>query len=244
MEESSYPAINQFHASRRLQLAYEKTGIRGEDLRAAKRKKMTFLGQAAADPSFAGGNQRYYMEDVLELWPFDCRMPDEAELLLREVENTPGADPWIKLMVQGLYHNSKGWEARGGEFSHFVKDKDRKKFENELQLARSCFTKAHALHPEFPEAATLMIAVCMASGEDQEEQQWFDRAVSAHFDYMPAYERYFWALRPRWGAAMSRCCSSESSASKQKGSIRKCPGSFLTALWEIGTELEDWRGGV
>jgi hypothetical protein len=64
-------------------------------------------------------------------------------------------------------------------------------------------TKAQNLHPEFPEAATQMIAVAMGAGGELNEKarDWFDKAVSAQLDYFPVYNDYVYSLYPRWGGS-------------------------------------------
>ena len=47
-----------------------------------------------------------------------------------------------------------------------------------------------------------MITVVVAESNPTESMRvWFDRAVTAHLDYLEAYNKMRWGLRPRWGGS-------------------------------------------
>ena len=75
-----------------------------------------------------------------------------------------------------------------------------------LGKARDYLMKAHALHPEFPEAATEMITVAMGAGSrlNERPRDWFDRAVRAQVDYQRAYDTYLMTILPRWGGSYEK----------------------------------------
>jgi len=239
LNPSRYPWINRYYGARRLQHLYEKMSMSKKEIGKLSRRRMEYLGRASSDPAFAG-HQRYYLEVVLEEWAEDST-PDYTELLMQEMEKKSGVDPWIQLMVKGLCHTSAAWKARGGEWAYLVTEQGQEEFKKELELSRTCFTEAHALHPEFPEAATEMIAVCMAISDGKEERQWFDRAVAAQFDYIPAYTKYFWALRPRWGGSHEQMLQFGTECLNTKRFDTDVPRQFLKALRDIGSELGDWK---
>jgi hypothetical protein len=80
-----------------------------------------------------------------------------------------------------------------------VKEEEWKGMRESLALSREALTASWKLRPDRPEAAAAMISVAMADAEPGESPRlWFDRAVAARFDYMPAYYRLRSALRWRW----------------------------------------------
>ena len=239
LNPSRYPWINRYYAASRLQHLYKKMSMPNKEIRKLNRRKMEYLGRASADPAFAG-QQRYYLEVVLDQWAEDST-PDDTELLMQELEKKPGVDPWIHLMVKGLCHNSAGWAARGTEWGYLVTDEGRDEFKKEIALSSTFFINAHALRPEFPEAAAEMITVCMALRDNREERQWFDRAVAAQFDYIPAYRKYLWALRPRWGGSYEQMLQFGAACLATKRFDTDVPQQYWKVVRDIGSELGDWK---
>ncbi|GAI47049.1 unnamed protein product [marine sediment metagenome] len=99
-----------YYAAGRLKNIYALTGKPKHEIEELVRKRMKYLGQAAADKDFANGNQRYYMEEMLREYELYNRMPKNGDILLRELESNPDTDLWIRLVIQGLSHVSKGWD--------------------------------------------------------------------------------------------------------------------------------------
>lgn len=115
-------------------------------------------------------------------------------------------DPWLLHMISGEYHIDRAWEGRGGSVARNVKPEGWEVFRRELASARKHLEAAHELHPEFPDAAALMIKVAMANehGPGQSERFWFEAATLAQFDYLPAYTALRTANRPRWSGSLSQ----------------------------------------
>ena len=134
----------------------------------------------ARDPSFAAGHQRIYI---------DSYMPASDQLLAVAAERfakpDSGVGPWVTAIVLGRDHVRRAWKARGSGFADTVAPAGWKGFHEHLAAAREQFTRAHEMHPEWPEAAGEMITVSLGDGSD-EERLWFDRAVTAQFDHDPA----------------------------------------------------------
>jgi hypothetical protein len=110
--------------------------------------------------------------------------------------------------------------------------------------------QAWKLHPEYPEAASRMIAVAMGMGEPEPgpdaatTRQWFDRAVTAQFDYLPAYNAYAWSLHPRWGGSVDELYAFGLACLNTGRFDTAVPGRFWTAVHDIATDEESpdiWR---
>ena len=78
----------------------------------------------------------------------------------------------------------------------------------EAALARRDLEKAYALRPDRPDASVQLLTL---AGDDpqpgQTERMWFDRAIAAQIDYLPAYETYWLRLLPRWGGSYEQMLS-------------------------------------
>lgn len=115
----------------------------------------------------------------------------------------PTASPWILNYLYGHTEVKLAWEARGTGWASTVSDDGWRALHEHMQKARDYLAKAHALHPEFPEPATEMIAVAMGDGGrlQVDGREWFEKAVRAQLDFYPAYEAYQLSLWPRWGGS-------------------------------------------
>ncbi len=169
----------------------------------------------------------------------------EQELgFLSELESRDNVDPWLREMLMGLAHHTLGWRARGSGFADGVSPEDWEIFYAKLAQAQAHWLKAWRLRPEYPEAATEMLRVRMATqsiaGED--ERFWLERAVEAQFDYEPAYKAYLWASRPRWGGSHSRMLSFGRECKATQRFDTLVPWQFHQAVAEVVSEMgENWR---
>jgi hypothetical protein len=173
--------------------------------KAATELSLQWLAQAAAEPAVQAANRRPF-------WRYlTFRLNDDYQYRLRQeayaaLQAQPNADPWLVDMVGGEYRLGVAWEARGEGFADTVTEEAGKIFEDNLTQARTCYTRAWRVHPEYPEAATRLISIAGTDGEGAEGEcrKWFDRAVAAQFDYTGAYDSYAWALDPRWGGSFEQ----------------------------------------
>jgi ribosomal protein L31 len=154
---------------------------------------------AAAHPMYTQGNQRFYAQEIGELWGFGKRAPEDAAEFVRRLEEQKGSDPWIVALLRGWMHIRLGWQARTGGTADTVSDEGWEKFFDHMEDARLSLRRAHELHPEYPEAAAAMVYVRMAHEDEASLREWLDRAVAAQFDYWEAYTDALWAMMPRWG---------------------------------------------
>ncbi len=198
------------------------------------------IGVAAArDPSFTDGNQTAYVRTM---------MPEgeafQAFAAPRFARPDSGVDPWIAAVVVGRDEIRRAWEARGSGSADEVTPEGWKGFQEHLARAREQLTKAHEMHPEFPEAAAAMITVSMGDGSD-EERLWFDRAVAAQFDHEPAYRSLgLNALLPRWGGSHEEMLEFGRQCLDSGRFDTIVPSIFLDAVLAIGAELPGIRDAL
>lgn len=165
--------------------------------------------------------------------------PDEA--LLDRLARTNGVPPWLDHMIKGCSHAALGWHRRGSAYAADVTSSQWADFEGALQLARAAFEAAHALHPEFPEAATAMIPIAMASRSKSGEtpRTWFDRAVAAQLDYIGAYDRLRISLFPRWGGSHEAMYAFGQECLATARFDTEVPYQFLLAVRDIETDTQN-----
>jgi len=201
-EQSAYPKCHSASAAIRLGRLYQRMGKeKSKELDRYRDLAIKLLTESARDGSYAKGEQRIFLRLVRDDW--EGVFKGKWDALYEALKKTPAVDPYIVKVIGGRSHVSQGWEARGGGWASEVTAKGWAGFEKHLRQARGLLTQAWMLHPEYPEAPTAMIGIAMAghAGEGETERLWFDRAVAAQMDYKPAYENYFWSLRPRWGGS-------------------------------------------
>jgi hypothetical protein len=116
------------------------------------------------------------------------------------LERAAWVDPWVRLLFRGEQRLDDAWESRGSQFASEVTPEGWQGMSESLRGAREAFTESWGLRPDRPEAATGMIHVALAGGGGDTPRTWFDRAVAARFDYLPAYDSLKNSLRRRWGA--------------------------------------------
>ena len=147
--------------------------------------------------------QRLMFEEGLRF--MDNEFPYETKLLpefLEKVEAAKGEmKPWLRSMLLAEIRIKQGWHMRGPVFSRSAGRDAMDKYRESLKLAEKELKIAYGLHPERPEAATGMIPISMLNDIDNDKRLWFDRAVKAEFNYLPAYDRYRMTLGRRWGGS-------------------------------------------
>ncbi|MFH0879977.1 MAG: DUF4034 domain-containing protein, partial [Lentisphaerota bacterium] len=242
LEKSSYPSLYTFYASRRLLATRKAVRSLAPLPQALIEKELTALAQAASDPRFKDGHQRYFVENARDLVEGRCGKADTADRFMRQLEANDAVDPWISHVLEGIYHVSAAWTIRSGALAKEVSKKQWKGFFRELDTAREHLIKAHELHPEFPEAAEHMIVISMARSDDLGEQYWFNQAVTAQFDYLPAYRSLLLALYPRWGGSWEEMQAFGLRCLQTERFDTLVPNVYVRSIAAIAQDMgDDWR---
>ncbi|MET0554135.1 MAG: hypothetical protein ABW221_13920 [Vicinamibacteria bacterium] len=159
--------------------------------------------------SLADGSYGPDDEPVL-LWQFRTseggafakRVPAQAA---QAVEGAPWVDRWLRLYLSGWAHYQAAWKGRGTSFAREVKPEQWEVFRRENALARRDLEESHRLRPDRPETCGQLMTL---AGDDpqpgQTERMWFDRAVAAQLDFIPAWSGYWNRLLPRWGGSYAQ----------------------------------------
>lgn len=189
-----------------------------------------------SDGSFKPGETRV-------AWDFlaVCGMQKSPQFLARLLE-ADGAriDPWFALMMRGQRAYDIAWEARGGGYADTVTEEGWAGFRDAMEEAHGLLTRAWELHPDIPEAATLMID-CVR-GDRSACRKWFDRAVAAQLDALPAYSSYRFTLRPRWCGSLSAMEAFAEECLNTRRFDTEVPLQYVSGLYALADEVkEDWQ---
>lgn len=124
--------------------------------------------------------------------------------LYRKTEGAGEASRWMRTIILSDYHEATAWNARGTDYADKVSEEGWKIFGENNRKAGKLLMEAHAMHPEYPDAARRLIEVSMAGGtsDGKPPRYWFDQAVKADFEDFRPYERLGNALLPRWGGSL------------------------------------------
>ncbi len=242
LEQTGYPKRYAFFAASHLRHVYQ--GSRGAENPYPKYQRimMKYLGAAALDQDYLDGHQRYYMQDFIAVaFKDNCCMAENISLCMDAILHSKQIDPWISLVTRAFYHIGLGWKYRGNEYAASVTEENMNKFHAEIEMARNFLAEAYELHPEFPEAPAKMIHVSMVFSAEGDLRLWFDRTIAAQFDYLYAYEDMLWALRPRWGGSHEEMLKFGIECLNSGRFDTRVPSKFLVSLYQIGSELDNWR---
>lgn len=162
---------------------------------------------------------------------------DETHLAVLEQAASRAADPWLADVIRGYIHIQQAWRHRGSGYADSVSRLAWKRFEGELEQARQRLAAACDAQPQRPEAAGLMITVAMASRGHASPREWFDRAVSAQFDYEDAYQKFSLSLWPRWGGSHEAMLEFGKECLATRRFDTKIPEFFLELVEQVDCEL-------
>ena len=111
----------------------------------------------------------------------------------------PGADPWIALLADAEAERLAAWRGRGGGFANSVTEEGWRGFAEHLEKAKAKALKAHELHPEFPDAAVLLLDIAAPQCDRAETDRWFAEVLLREVDNSDAWGTY------RFPLASHRC---------------------------------------
>jgi hypothetical protein len=147
---------------------------------------------------------------------------------------------WLIDMIDGSYHLKAAWDDRGSGWASTVTDEGWDGFRNHLEQAKISLDRAWLSQPDLPNPASKMITVSMGLGDGQ-EQLWFTRAISAQFDFYPAYDNYGTSLRPRWGGSHAQLHAFATECLETQRFDTEVPRFFYEAMRSIQQDTWDYR---
>ena len=118
------------------------------------------------------------------------------------VAREPGADPWIALLADAEAERLAAWRDRGGGFANSVTEEGWRGFAEHLEKAKAKALKAHELHPEFPDAAVLLLDIVAPQCDRAETDRWFAEVLLREVDNSDAWGTYRFHMLLRWGGSV------------------------------------------
>jgi ankyrin repeat protein len=205
LEKGLYPKTHTYFASQKLAEALRKRPGTMKEANQLTTTTLESLIGAVTTGEFGGTNVAMAYRQMAILFQaatsgqYDSRWTKMASAL----ESSKDPDPWLLRMVQGSLEMGIAWRARGNGYADTVTEKGQQDFDAHMAKARGLLTEAWKLHPEFPQAADLMIGVtmCGQGNAGDTPRLWFERAVQAQADYTPAYSNMTLSIQPEWGGS-------------------------------------------
>jgi|GEM_PF-4328055 len=157
--------------------------------------------------------------------------------VLEAFEKAPSIDPWLTLMLRGRIATDKAFEIRGDGYPETMTSAERKVFSQHVEVARLAYEEAWRLHPEFPQAATLMIGIAFCSRRE-EMRMWFDRAIAAEIDGPMPYVKYIMYSRPRRGGSFEDLAAFAESCYQTQRHDTQIPLFYGTIMFQIAEDLK------
>ncbi|MEO8350369.1 MAG: hypothetical protein ABI680_01480 [Chthoniobacteraceae bacterium] len=151
--------------------------------------------------------------------------PDDFEYLAQ----APELSEWAQLMFLATMENAKAFR-RGFDPEHLAK-------------ARKAATRAWELRPDRPDAATTMIPISRWDRErvGEHPRLWFDRAIAAQFDFLPAYLTMMSACSPDAGGSCELILSMGEACLETGRTDTVVPQFYTQSLTMVAEEIGDWK---
>lgn len=208
-----------------------------------KRILSQMLEKAAAcadNPSIFNENEAEIALRILSR-AFTDRSANHFPELCEKIASGKALPPWTREALLGFYEIKAAWNSRSGKWASKVSEQQWAGYRKHLDFASGHLTKSYELNPRSPIAADGMITVVMGGGGEGSLEDWLQRAVSAQFDFMPAYRSYSWAIRPRWGGSHEKMIAFALSCTRTQRFDTLVPGELPFTLKKIVEESGTWK---
>ncbi len=240
-KSTSYPKVLPFFASALLISSYKDSKSELPVIQKLYDTSLTLFKETLEDGSYTQEEIPLLLHDF-GTDALNALFKRRGESLCKIFESSPIAERWAIHVFWGRHYVDAAWEARGSDYSNTVTERGWKRFYENLSKASVEFTRAWKLNPDRPEAAASMITVEMGLGEENARENmrmWFDRAVTAQFDYGKAYDLFLWGIRPRWIGSHEDMLSFGEQCLNTGRFDTQVPNYYLTAILNVGSELDD-----
>lgn len=199
-----------------------------------------FTGAALAAGLYDGDDARFLPLQVqLDEAQAYRNRPDLLEPVLAGAKLPEWARCALLGLVESGYAHTNLHLLPNGEFTAELASNSLRHAEAAARLLQ----RSWELEPRSPVAATEMIGIVNKLGGDEAGQMrlWFDRAVSAHFDYMRAYQKYCWNLPARETANQPVLLRFATACRETRRYETQVPVFYFEIINAICSHLENWR---
>ncbi|HYF36824.1 MAG TPA: hypothetical protein VD994_16125, partial [Prosthecobacter sp.] len=198
--------------------------------------------RAVSDGSYDAEAEAVFVRDQMHFMDLAAISTPEPWLRWQEAVRNSQWPEWVKLTLEGVGEKELAWVKRSSSWASNVSQEQWEGFAEHLKKARDLLAKANRLRPDRPEAAASMITVAMGESVDLTEiRDWFDRSVSAQFDYGPAYHSFAWALRPRCGGSYDLMLAFGKVCGETRRFETMVPSRLMTVCISINEEVNNVR---
>lgn len=175
-------------------------GQRGGD-KTYDRPLMDAAWLSLQDQSYLEEDEEVLAENLVPLFYEEVFTTDENKVA--EICRMPLKSAYARLMLEGAFELRKAWLERGHDWASGVKPEGWVGFEQHMKQAAGKFRAAWEMRPQYPQPATNMLDISIVARRAVEEEsaEWFNRALTAQFDYLPAYRAWLNGLLPRWSGS-------------------------------------------
>lgn len=195
-DEAAAPLLLRAITAQRMAWIYNNTdqADRGETYRerAAHLYVRALAEELPDDPLQQRAMLRWVREDA-----FDQLSPDDQQLFFERCIDH-GVDAWVTNLLRGVTHLRLGREItrKHGHGPHPLERGAA--YHRHMTDARRYLLEAHDLHPDRPEPASWLITLSALgyAPAGTTSRNWFNHAVEAQLDHIPAYTRMIDALHP------------------------------------------------
>jgi hypothetical protein len=208
------------------------------------RRALVLLESALDQNEFPTGDGCVVIQShLLVTWP-ETFFDRNAEEICALLERSPSVQEWAARLVRGQYYVNVAWDHRGSGWAHTVSREDRQNFQRYLSRAEKELTRAWELNPQHPRAPMRMIQVSMGNSPRPlaDMRLWFDRAVSARFDFTPAYWQLEWGLRPRWHGSHELMLDFARRCAETERYDTDVPFQLIRIAVKVASEMRDPAG--
>lgn len=232
------PAVMRFFTDLNLRSAWGESG-RAKEHDTLETQAIMRLPRILEDGSFTPDEMEVFLRTT---WLSSDTMKRQGERI-RDMSPKLSAPKWVQLYLHGWAEKKLAWKERGGGWASTVTDKGWKGFEEHLSKARESLAASWVANPKSPLAATAMISVVMAGAGRPEDTEriWFDRAITAQADHVPAYSAIEWAYNPRWCGSYELMLEFGRACLATKRYDLDIPYRFSSVCSKIADELGDWH---
>ncbi|MBI1374780.1 MAG: hypothetical protein GC159_18830 [Phycisphaera sp.] len=205
LPETHYPLIAQAFPLQTLRVIALREGPRKADLARQYTNELIPLLIRVMQSDFYGPDDQQLLWRTLSHYFIKGAGYEFYQQLSDAVGRAKGIDPWLSCTLRGNFAIEDAWKARGNGYANTVSPAQWRAFSERIEVAAKLLNDAYNLHRDRPEPATGMITLAMAGHIDEgSARDWFDRAVAAQLDYLPAYTVFSHAIWPRWGGSISQ----------------------------------------
>ena len=150
---------------------------------------------------------------------------------------------WARRTLLGHTEIQLAWADRGGGWASTVTEQGWQGFGEYLKKAHADLVAGWQLQPDQPMAAAEMIRIIMGGGGEEGDDAWvwFERAVTAQFDYNLAYGHMLYLLRPRWGGSHEAMLAFGKACVETRRFDTEVPWNLLRAFDLIDEDVPDMR---